>query len=84
MILDTYQSAKYLNALELGVLDEVLTVFRESLFDPKVNVKEELDSILGFPSEDVYTASQIILEFMDKGMKGLLTGDLSAYAVKQI
>ena len=27
---------------------------------------------------------QIVLEFMDKGMKGMLTGDLSAYAIKQI
>jgi len=27
---------------------------------------------------------QIVLEFMDKGMKGMLTGDLSVYAIKQI
>jgi hypothetical protein len=27
---------------------------------------------------------QIILEFMDKGMKGLLTGDLSAFAIQKM
>jgi hypothetical protein len=27
---------------------------------------------------------QVVLEFMDKGMKGLLTGDLSVYIIQQI
>lgn len=35
-------------------------------------------------SEDLYRAMQIVLEFMDKGMKGMLTGDLSSFAVKTI
>lgn len=35
-------------------------------------------------SENLYQAMQIVLEFMDKGMKGMLTGDLSSFAVKTI
>jgi hypothetical protein len=35
-------------------------------------------------SEDLHHAMQIVLEFMDKGMKGMLTGDLSSFAVKTI
>lgn len=27
---------------------------------------------------------QVILEFMDKGMKGMLSGDMSVYAIQQI
>jgi len=27
---------------------------------------------------------QVVLEFMDKGMKGMLTGDLSVFALQQI
>jgi hypothetical protein len=27
---------------------------------------------------------QVVLEFMDKGIKGLLTGDLSVYIIQQI
>lgn len=33
---------------------------------------------------DIFTSSQIVLEFMDKGMKGLLSGDLSSLAIKEI
>ena len=35
-------------------------------------------------SADIFHAMQISLEFLDKGMKGLLTGDLSSYALKVI
>ena len=35
-------------------------------------------------SEEAYQACQILLEFMDKGMKGLLTGDLSVFAIPVI
>ena len=35
-------------------------------------------------SGDLYHAMQIVLEFMDKGMKGMLTGDLSTFAIKTI
>ena len=35
-------------------------------------------------SADLHRAMQIVLEFMDKGMKGMLTGDLSPFAVKTI
>jgi len=34
--------------------------------------------------KDLYHAQQIILEFMDKGMKGLLTGDMSVFSIKII
>ena len=33
-------------------------------------------------SEDLYTAMRIVIEFMDKSMKGLLTGDLSDVCLK--
>ena len=33
-------------------------------------------------SQDLFTAMRIIIEFMDKGMKGMLTGDLSTVVVK--
>lgn len=32
-------------------------------------------------SVDTFHAMQICLEFLDKGMKGLLTGDFSTYAL---
>jgi hypothetical protein len=35
-------------------------------------------------SGDLHRAMQIVLEFMDKGMKGMLSGDLSPFAVKTI
>jgi DNA-directed RNA polymerase len=35
-------------------------------------------------ASDIAKACQILLEFMDKGMKGLLSGDLSALAVREI
>ena len=35
-------------------------------------------------AKDIYHSMQIVLEFMDKGMKGLLSGDLSTFAIKQI
>ena len=35
-------------------------------------------------SQDIYHSMQITLEFMDKGMKGMLSGDLSTFAVKQV
>jgi len=31
-----------------------------------------------------HQSCQVILEFMDKGIKGLLTGDLSIFVVKKI
>ena len=33
LILDTYQSAKLLNTLDLGLLDSSLEIFRENLFE---------------------------------------------------
>ena len=33
-------------------------------------------------SGDIYSSMQITLEFLDKGLKGFLTGDVSAFAVK--
>lgn len=33
-------------------------------------------------SQKIYESLQITLEFMDKGVKGLLTGDLSVYLVQ--
>ena len=35
-------------------------------------------------AQEVYHSMQVVLEFMDKGMKGLLTGDLSVYIIQQI
>lgn len=35
-------------------------------------------------AEYIYESLQIVLEFMDKGVKGLLTGDLSVYLIKKI
>jgi hypothetical protein len=35
-------------------------------------------------SKKVYESMQVVLEFMDKGIKGLLTGDMSYDLVKQI
>lgn len=35
-------------------------------------------------AQEVYHSLQVVLEFMDKGMKGLLTGDLSVYIIQQI
>lgn len=35
-------------------------------------------------AQEIYNSLQVTLEFMDKGMKGLLTGDLSVYVIQQI
>lgn len=35
-------------------------------------------------AQEIYNSLQVVLEFMDKGMKGLLTGDLSVYIIQQI
>lgn len=32
-------------------------------------------------SSKIYEFLQVVLEFMDKGVKGLLTGDLSVYII---
>jgi hypothetical protein len=32
-------------------------------------------------AQEIYQSQQVVLEFMDKGMKGLLTGDLSVYLI---
>lgn len=112
LILDTYQSAKLLNSLDLGVLDEALGMFRENLFiypdfGRKATTKsialliekeassQPADSNIGrilhayngnstALARDIFSSSQVVLEFLDKGMKGLLSGDLSSFAVKEI
>jgi len=35
-------------------------------------------------SNQIYHSFQTLLEFMDKGIKGLLTGDLSVYLIQQV
>lgn len=45
---------------------------------------QEYDQNVAALSEDVYYAMQISLEFLDKGMKGMLVGDLSSYALTTI
>ena len=35
-------------------------------------------------ANEVYIALQVVLEFIDKGVKGLLTGDMSVFLVQQI
>lgn len=47
-------------------------------------VKNKYDQNLFLIAQEVYHSLQVVLEFMDKGMKGLLTGDLSVYIVQQI
>ena len=112
LILDTYQSVKLLNSLDLGLLDESLSIFRENLFTyPDFGRRASTKSIatlveqeiatLGEDSNmarilqayngnsmalagDMFGAFQVVLEFLDKGMKGLLSGDLSTYAIKEI
>ena len=32
----------------------------------------------------IFQCSQVVLEFMDKGVKGLLTGDLNVWVLKKI
>ena len=45
---------------------------------------QEYDQNVAGLSDDVYSSMQICLEFLDKGMKGLLVGDLSSYALRTI
>lgn len=33
-------------------------------------------------AEEVFHSLSVVLEFMDKGVKGLLTGDLSVYIIQ--
>ena len=111
LIVDTYSSAKILNSLELGMLEETLQVFRDNLFNaPEMGRKtapQLIANILEKQAEaspdsqcssllenyegnslqaarDIFNCMQIVLEFMDKSMKGLVSGDLSTFAVKQI
>jgi hypothetical protein len=35
-------------------------------------------------SKAMYSSLQVVIEFMDKGIKGLLTGDLSVVVLHQI
>ena len=55
--------------------------------DPN-NLSAQLVSIYGGNTYqaalDIYRSMQILLEFMDKGMKGMVSGDLSTFAIKQI
>lgn len=44
-------------------------------------VRSKYDQNLFKIAQEVYNSMQVVLEFMDKGMKGLLTGDLSVYTV---
>lgn len=39
------------------------------------------DDTLKSLANQVYISQQTVLEFMDKGIKGLLTGDLSVYLI---
>lgn len=45
---------------------------------------QERDESLFEVANQVYASMQTVLEFMDKGVKGLLTGDLSVYIIQQI
>ena len=56
----------------------------EKKSDFKDMLKNKYDQNLFKIAQEVYHSLQIVLEFMDKGMKGLLTGDLSVYIVQQI
>ena len=47
-------------------------------------VKNKYDQNLFLIAQEVYHSLQVVLELMDKGLKGLLTGDLSVYIVQQI
>ena len=78
-----------LNSLDLGVLEEVLAVFREHLFEDRAQGKRKIRGIFRREGEEklakeVYSSLQIVLEFMDKSMKGLLSGDLSTFGLKTI
>lgn len=112
LVMDTYQSVKLLNTLDLGLLDDSLAFFRSNLFSQpdfgrKVttrsiaqllqqdyadeasdsNVSKLLEAYNGNAvslANDIFVSLQIVLEFMDKGMKGLLSGDLSSLAIKEI
>lgn len=110
MVMDAYNSVKFLNVLPLSLLEESLTIFRHNLFAaPEQGRKssplqialaidrelkeagassalqqlyQSYDGNLARLSQDVTYAMQIVLEFMDKGMKGMLSGDLSTFAIK--
>ena len=111
LVLDTYAAVKLLNQIDLGVLEEILAVFRESLFakdrqalpsqiaevlaretsEPNSDVNgktaalvNEYDGNLEQAAIDIARSMQIVIEFLDKGMKGLLSGDMSPMAMKQI
>ena len=47
-------------------------------------VRVKYDQNLFKIAQEIYHSLQVVIEFMDKGMKGLLTGDLSVYIVQQI
>ena len=91
LIEDTYRSVKFLNSIELNVLEECLQVFRDNIFRRErspsqfISILEEngVQNTVKMAKE-MYHSMQIILEFMDKGMKGLLTGDLSAFAIRKM
>jgi hypothetical protein len=79
---------KFLNSFDLNVLDECLAAFRQNIFFEDKRGPHNFEHILnrnGISSlavaKEMYHSMQIILEFMDKGMKGLLTGDLSVFAI---
>lgn len=63
---------------------EAAAVEEEKKSDFKDMLKNKYDQNLFKIAQEVYHSLQIVLEFMDKGMKGLLTGDLSVYIVQQI
>lgn len=46
-------------------------------------VKKDQEALLDF-SKQIYGSLQTVLEFMDKGMKGLLTGDLTTALLMDI
>lgn len=94
LIADCHESVRFLNSLPMGILEESLSVFRQSVFSMSERkaipgrIYKLLESDEAFAgrnlselSHEIYGAMQIVLEFMDKGMKGLLTGDLSVYIV---
>lgn len=46
LVLDTYQSTRFLSSLELGNLDEVLAVFRDNLFDRSENGRKRIPHLI--------------------------------------
>ncbi len=44
-------------------------------------IDSQADQCLNNFANEIYGSMQVVLEFMDKGMKGLLVGDMSVYII---